>query len=597
DATLSRRMLLSANVTMQCPRSWPVQRGRPAALSVPSSALTQLSGWPRDDDEDGDAAERDEDLLPSASGGEAKSLSVSTQLDVHTLGRGGLVCPPVSASVRHSYQRRAEGRHLRAAPFIPLCASPGRLPRRMGPLPDGEAGKPPTATVADRKSRACRSNVGAGSTPHQDAEIPADARRARGRSSGRAARGTERSRRMRRGEVGGEGYAAPALSRSRGERRLTATDTFGGPGRGAIPRPRASGGPSADPPSRPAEGVRRYSSAAVAGRRNRSSSCGSGLRAARLLEDELSGSPERIPSRKGAGSGGLGPRGRDFKVSPEGLPERSRGGRGQRLGARRRGGLRSLTGGAVGEERSRDPGRRRRRWGGAEGGRQTGHPRMDSGAGRPGRGVPRFWDSTKFGATPESVLFREDPGRRRNRGDRSTGRDRRFRGGTSRSANERPAVSAAAAEKSATANRVRGDVRLRPYRPPRIRRVIMLRVPRASARRVEDTPHSDPRRDPTAERQASPRKLGCGCDNQPSETRRVITLPMDVRLSPRPLRSPLTGRVETAKTHPPPVRWRTASQVFIRSPGGGMERRASPYAPSRRGAAASRMNRWSSYGR
>ncbi|EJK47203.1 hypothetical protein THAOC_34097 [Thalassiosira oceanica] len=128
---------------VQCPRSWPVQRGRPAALSVPSwpsSALTQLSGWPRNsrnDDEDGDAAERDEDLLPS--GGVAKSLSVSTQLDVHA------------------------------------TAWLGRSARAPRPLPDvhWEAGKPSTATVADRsrrrqdvrvagRSRACRGNDGAG---------------------------------------------------------------------------------------------------------------------------------------------------------------------------------------------------------------------------------------------------------------------------------------------------------------------------------------------------------------------------------------------------------------------------------------------------
>ncbi|EJK47200.1 hypothetical protein THAOC_34099, partial [Thalassiosira oceanica] len=115
------------------------------ALSVPSwpsSALTQLSGSPRNDDEDGDAAERDEDLLPSASGGEAKSLSVSTQLDVHAtawLGRSAArLVSRDSTQSAHSSQMRAEGRHLRAAPFIPLCVFPGRLPRRMGPLPDPE---------------------------------------------------------------------------------------------------------------------------------------------------------------------------------------------------------------------------------------------------------------------------------------------------------------------------------------------------------------------------------------------------------------------------------------------------------------------------
>ncbi|EJK44993.1 hypothetical protein THAOC_36427 [Thalassiosira oceanica] len=70
-------------------------------------------------------------------------------------------------------------------------------------------------------------------------------------------------------------------------------------------------------------------------------------------------------------------------------------------------------GSSMGEDRSRDPGRRRRRWRGAEG--------MDSAAGRPGgrHPVPGRGPSSppRFGATPESVLVRKDCGRRRNRGD------------------------------------------------------------------------------------------------------------------------------------------------------------------------------------
>ncbi|EJK65558.1 hypothetical protein THAOC_13566 [Thalassiosira oceanica] len=227
--------------------------------------------------------------------------------------------------------------------------------------------------------------------------------------------------------------------------------------RGGVP----SSGPSADPPSdrrapaRARRGTARTSAPVPPGRRRR-------------------------PGEGGGADLGQG----DCKVSYEGR----RSGPGEEGGTPPSEKERS----SVGEERGRGPGRRRRRWRGAEGRTTDGAPedgqRMRSGpagGASPGPGTGSILPP-RFGATPESV-----PGPKRSRpATKSRGRHQlaKIAPGGLRARRKTRRVRSGGGK-----NRVRGDVR--PFFPPRIRRSIVLRVPRDERPQREGPSASDSRRD------------------------------------------------------------------------------------------------------